>query len=87
MLEIVPAKPEGTRLEGDAAVHLGQAPGLLGVRIGGLPGCQMAAQYGSLLQERVHEGATQQVRHSDRPAQGHLRPGGQRSLASQGQGR
>ena len=39
MLEIVPARPEGTRLEGGAAVHLGQAPGLPGVRIGGLPGC------------------------------------------------
>ena len=87
MLEIVPAKPEGTRPEGGAAVHLRQAPGLPGVRIGSLPGCQMATLYGSLLQERVHEGAPQQVRRSGRPAQGHLRPGGPRSLASQGQGR
>ena len=45
MLEIVPAKPEGTRLEGGEPVHLGQAPGHPGIRIGGLPGCQMAAQY------------------------------------------
>ena len=87
MLEIVPARPEGTRLEGGAAVHLGQAPGLPGIRIGGLPGCQMAALYGSLLQERVHEGAPQQVRRSGRPPQGHLRPGGPRGHASQGQGR
>ena len=45
MLEIVPAKPEGTLLEGGAPVHLGQAPGHPGIRIGGLPGCQMATQY------------------------------------------
>lgn len=83
----MPAKPEGTRPEGGAPVHLGQAPGLPGIHIGGLPGCQMAALYGSLLQERVHEGATQQVRRSGRPAQGNLRPGGPRSLASQGQER
>jgi len=32
-------------LKGGAPVHLGQAPGHPGIRIGGLPECRMATQY------------------------------------------
>lgn len=76
MLENVPEKPQGARPKRGAAVHLRQTPGLPGISLGGLPGRQVATLHGTLLQERVHESAPQQVRRGGGPAQGDLCAGG-----------
>ena len=53
MLAELPRRPQGTRSEGRKAVHFGQAPGLPGISLGSVPGCEVATLHGAFFQEPV----------------------------------
>ena len=77
MLAQLPRKPQGTWPEWRPAVHIGQTPGLPGIGLGSVPGCEMATLHGAFFQEPDDKDPSQQARFGHAPAEGYVRPGRQ----------
>ena len=84
MLAELPRRPQGTRSERRKAVHFGQAPGLPGISLGSVPGCEMATLHGAFFQEPDVKDPAQQACFGHASAKGDIRPGRQGGYPEKG---